>query len=448
MPPRRPSVHDLHSLQPKLLGSDVVRHAAGDSFVPCSNCKLMRCEPFRMLIEDATGSDTDEFGVCRVAGGDAGERATFVTLVLSDVVRKLRDGDNATLEVIDDAASDDGKSLSVLRIVESRPAQRVHADQWVWQHPHPHPKDLSQQQGSHILRQAEHRREQHHGRITSQAAAAVGTSALGPHVYLDLIALRLAFTDAEPAYCDEACVVGGLYDAHGTDPSVDTLFLTSTYGRVSLQPREKTQVLTVRMGTRVADQHGCPYLMLAEQATQLAMVQHGVDATAYSFREYFLPANFPGCRDWQGLATVGCGFIDALPSPGACEIWYRDGRPFVRGQSSPSLQPLPPSPTPIPSFTTNYHHTNSHTERESPSSTRPHTQIHPPLSSPPHLLNLAALSLPSPPLLLTLAHSARARPQPWTHACWRARQWQWGLARMYAAAARLAPAAQRVATRS
>ena len=174
-------------------------------------------------------------------------------------------------------------------------------------------------------------------------ASSSNCSAIGPlflHAMsvaaMDIIILRLNFADAAPTYCDANCALDSLYLPSGSDPSVDATFRISSYGRLQLQPRELTRVLDINMGATAKDytdarSEDCPVRDMANDASALAIEQHGVDPRAYTFREFFLPAFIPTCPGWKGLATTGCaGRIEELPSPGTCLAWYRVGTPWVR----------------------------------------------------------------------------------------------------------------------
>lgn len=150
---------------------------------------------------------------------------------------------------------------------------------------------------------------------------------------MDILILRLNYTDDSPTYCNESCALNGLYSPsfeRNGDPSVATMIKNSTYGKVELVPPTQIKVLTVDMGVAISTLSSCPYLEMAMEAERRAKAQFNVDPGRYSFREFFLPQKTPGCKGWAGLANVGCGAPSMLPSPGACRAWYRYRDVYVR----------------------------------------------------------------------------------------------------------------------
>lgn len=150
---------------------------------------------------------------------------------------------------------------------------------------------------------------------------------------MDLLILRLKYVDDSPSYCDEKCAVNALYvdgfERPG-DPSVAKMIMNASYGKIQLVPMAQVKVLTVEMGASIASLSGCPFQQMAKDAEAKALAQFKVDASRFSFREYFIPRDTPGCSGWAGLANVGCGAPSTLPNPGACRAWYRYKDTYVR----------------------------------------------------------------------------------------------------------------------
>eukprot|EP00928_Gymnodinium_smaydae_P026454 TRINITY_DN20772_c0_g6_i1.p1 TRINITY_DN20772_c0_g6~~TRINITY_DN20772_c0_g6_i1.p1 ORF type:complete len:808 (-),score=103.10 TRINITY_DN20772_c0_g6_i1:165-2588(-) len=148
-----------------------------------------------------------------------------------------------------------------------------------------------------------------------------------------LISIRLEYNDAEPSYCNESCVIAGMWGKVSiwngvVNGSVDGVTRNSSYN-ASSWPREMGKVLTVKMGTDTPSSSvSCPWDSGARLADQKVMEQYGIDPLQYMHREYFVPFRWGDCS-FGGLGVVGCAY-PGLGQAGGCRTWIRDKYPMTR----------------------------------------------------------------------------------------------------------------------
>ena len=210
---------------------------------PPSSLELVECAPFLMLVEDDMDNvSTFTYGVCAPSNANL----PLVYITDTDLVEEsLRDGDHVTLAVVPDDQPPTAEGGAHATTSTARPLYAVQNQQ---------PRRLVSviQRSPPTI-------------VAGQPAIASSTTTTlqdaSTTSVMDLLILRLEYTDATPSYCDEACAINGLYQPQGTNPSVATTFYTSSYGRLRLQPQASTRVLTIQMGTlppHTRTQHTAP----------------------------------------------------------------------------------------------------------------------------------------------------------------------------------------------
>lgn len=145
-----------------------------------------------------------------------------------------------------------------------------------------------------------------------------------PAKLVECLMIRCQFNDFGPE-ATEAEVIQTLFAVPGP---VDMIERASN-GLLKVD-RDRSKVVTVQMGTDWAQVSGCPTETIADRALRLVQDQHGIQPSAFTFREFFIPRSPNGGCAWAGLANVGCAHYKLLPRPGFCRAFYQVNSGFVR----------------------------------------------------------------------------------------------------------------------
>jgi len=177
-----------------------------------------------------------------------------------------------------------------------------------------------------------------------RAKRGISLAADGSVKQLDILTIRMNYLDATPSYATPTELDEDLFRLQG-DGSYSTPFTGSVADMLvnvsrgkMVMSRENSRIVDVNINKNFSEITGCPTETFKSDAIAAVQSQHGIDASQFTFRQYYIPAfayNSSGhkvngdCGAWCGLAGVGCGHYSRLPNPGGCNAWYRCGGTYV-----------------------------------------------------------------------------------------------------------------------